>query len=81
MLVIHSRIAPQANPDAELELTFEARSKSRLRCFTTAGEEVGLFLYRPSVFATYGSGKCTYGNGDVASGRGDPAGQLPSGEA
>lgn len=46
MLVIHSRIAPQAAADAELELTFEARSKSRLRCFTTAGEEVGLFLER-----------------------------------
>ncbi|EJO91564.1 urease accessory protein UreE [Ectopseudomonas mendocina DLHK] len=46
MLVIHTRIAPQAAADAELELTFEARSKSRLRCFTTAGEEVGLFLER-----------------------------------
>lgn len=46
MLVIHSRIAPQSACDAELELTFEARSKSRLRCFTTDGEEVGLFLER-----------------------------------
>lgn len=46
MLVIHSRIAPQAAFDTELELTFEARSKSRLRCFTIDGEEVGLFLER-----------------------------------
>ena len=46
MLVIHSRIAPQSACDAELELTFEARSKSRLRCFTTDSEEVGLFLER-----------------------------------
>ena len=46
MLEIHARIAPQNTCDAELELTFEARSKSRLRCFTTGGEEVGLFLER-----------------------------------
>ena len=46
MLAIHHRIAPQANCDAELQLSFEARSKSRLRCFTTTGEEVGLFLER-----------------------------------
>lgn len=46
MLVIHQRIAPQDHWDAELELTFEARSKSRLRCFTTQDEEVGLFLER-----------------------------------
>jgi len=46
MLVIHHRTAPEANADAELELTFEARSKSRLRCFSTIGEDVGLFLER-----------------------------------
>ncbi|BAP78159.1 urease accessory protein UreE [Pseudomonas sp. MT-1] len=46
MLVIHHRTSPQANADAELELTFEARSKSRLRCFSTTGEDVGLFLER-----------------------------------
>lgn len=46
MLVIHSRIEPQNTVDAELELTFEARSKTRLRCFSTSGEEVGLFLER-----------------------------------
>ncbi|MCU1718773.1 urease accessory protein UreE [Pseudomonas sp. 5P_3.1_Bac2] len=46
MLVIHERIAQQPTCDAELELSFEARSKSRLRCFTRAGEEVGLFLER-----------------------------------
>jgi len=52
MLVIHQRIATQATWDAELELTFEARSKSRLRCFTTQGEDVGLFLERgqPALF-------------------------------
>lgn len=46
MLVIHQRTAARETWDAELELTFEARSKSRLRCFTTQGEEVGLFLER-----------------------------------
>ncbi|CAD5107028.1 urease accessory protein UreE [Zestomonas carbonaria] len=46
MLVIQQRIAPRDTWDAELHLTFEARSKSRLRCFTTTGEEVGLFLER-----------------------------------
>lgn len=48
MLVIHQRTTLQADPSAyaELELTYEARSKSRLRCFTTSGEEVGLFLER-----------------------------------
>ena len=42
MLVIHRRITPQPHCDAELELTFEARSKSRLRCFSRSGEDVGL---------------------------------------
>jgi urease accessory protein len=46
MLVIHSRIQPQESWDAELHLSFAARSKSRLRCFTVAGEDVGLFLER-----------------------------------
>jgi len=46
MLTIRQRTAPRPEWDAELELTFEARSKSRLRCFTTSGEEVGLFLER-----------------------------------
>lgn len=46
MLVIHQRTAPRPHWDAELELTFEARSKSRLRCFAADGEEVGLFLER-----------------------------------
>ena len=31
---------------AELQLNFEARSKSRLRCFSADGEDVGLFLER-----------------------------------
>ncbi|RJG10575.1 urease accessory protein UreE [Pseudomonas cavernicola] len=46
MLVIQSRIPPQPHWDAELLLSYAARSKSRLRCFTTAGEDVGLFLER-----------------------------------
>ena len=46
MLVIHTRIGEHNSHDAELLLTYEARSKSRLRCFTTDGEEVGLFLER-----------------------------------
>lgn len=46
MLVIHHRTTACPNHDAELELTYEARSKSRLRCFTSQGEEVGLFLER-----------------------------------
>ncbi|WP_426119731.1 urease accessory protein UreE [Pseudomonas sp. DSP3-2-2] len=46
MLVIHRRIEPQAEWAAELHLNFEARSKSRLRCFSAEGEDVGLFLER-----------------------------------
>ncbi|WP_349571263.1 urease accessory protein UreE [Azotobacter salinestris] len=46
MLMIRQRTAARPDWDAELELSFEARSKSRLRCFTTAGEDVGLFLER-----------------------------------
>lgn len=46
MLVIHHRTCSPGPHDAELELTFDARSKSRLHCFTTSGEEVGLFLER-----------------------------------
>ena len=46
MLVIHRKIAPQSTWAAELLLNFEARSKSRLRCFSSSGEDVGLFLER-----------------------------------
>lgn len=46
MLVIHRRSPVHDRWDAELELTYEARSKRRLRCFSTCGEEVGLFLDR-----------------------------------
>lgn len=46
MLVIHRRIPATPDIDAELELTYDARSKSRLRCFSRDGEEVGLFLER-----------------------------------
>ena len=46
MLVINQRIAAQDSADAELLLSFESRSKSRLHCYTTSGEEVGLFLQR-----------------------------------
>lgn len=46
MLVIQERLPPHEQWDEELLLTYEARSKSRLRCFTVAGEDVGLFLER-----------------------------------
>lgn len=46
MLVIHHRLEPQAHWDEELHLNFDARSKSRLRCFSATGEDVGLFLDR-----------------------------------
>ncbi|MFC0709682.1 urease accessory protein UreE [Azorhizophilus paspali] len=46
MLMIRQRTTARPEWDAELELSFEARSKSRLRCFTTTGEDVGLFLER-----------------------------------
>lgn len=46
MLVIHQRLPAQEHWDAELLLTYEARSKSRLRCFSISGEDVGLFLER-----------------------------------
>ncbi|WP_263140856.1 urease accessory protein UreE [Pseudomonas sp. RIT-PI-AD] len=46
MLVIRHRIETQPHWDAELELNYEARSKSRLRCFSGDGEDVGLFLER-----------------------------------
>ncbi len=46
MLVVQSRCAPQDTWDAELHLTYDARSKSRLRATTSAGEDVGLFLER-----------------------------------
>jgi len=46
MLVIRQRIDPRPEWQAELELTYDARSKSRLRCFSTSGEDVGLFLER-----------------------------------
>ena len=37
MLVIRQRIAPALMWQAELELTYDARSKSRLRCFSSSG--------------------------------------------
>ena len=46
MLVIRQRIDARPEWQAELELTYDARSKSRLRCFSTSGEDVGLFLER-----------------------------------
>lgn len=46
MLVIEQRIAAVDRADAELLLSFEARSKSRLHCYTQCGEETGLFLDR-----------------------------------
>lgn len=46
MLVIRQRTSSHPHADAELTLSYDARSKSRLRCFTTGGEDVGLFLER-----------------------------------
>ncbi|MBF7142049.1 MULTISPECIES: urease accessory protein UreE [Pseudomonas] len=46
MLVIHRRLSAQPTWNAEVHLTYEARSKSRLRCFAQGGEDVGLFLER-----------------------------------
>ncbi|GGM14470.1 urease accessory protein UreE [Pseudomonas asuensis] len=46
MLVIHTRLPSPALWDEEVHLTFEARSKSRLRTVTASGEDVGLFLER-----------------------------------
>ena len=46
MLVIHRRVQPHPVWSAELHLNFEARSKSRLRCFSSDAEDVGLFLER-----------------------------------
>ncbi|MBA1241145.1 urease accessory protein UreE [Pseudomonas japonica] len=46
MLVIHRRTPPQPSWAAEIHLNYEARSKSRLRCFAADGEDVGLFLER-----------------------------------
>jgi urease accessory protein len=46
MLVIHRRTVSKPDWSAELHLNFEARSKSRLRCFSAEGEDVGLFLER-----------------------------------
>ena len=44
MLVINQRLEQAAGWDAELLLTFELRSKTRLRTRASNGEEVGLFL-------------------------------------
>lgn len=44
MLLIETRLPPQAGHDAILRLPFELRQKSRLRTRLESGEEVGLFL-------------------------------------
>ena len=49
MLVISKTLPPQSRFDAELELPFDLRQKSRLRTRTGDGEEVGLFLQRGHV--------------------------------
>ena len=49
MLLIQKRCAPRAHHDDELVLTFQLRSKSRLRTRLASGEEVGLFLERGSL--------------------------------
>ena len=49
MLIVHQKIAAQANCDAELVLSFEQRQKSRLRTRLADGREIGLFLGRGTV--------------------------------
>ena len=49
MLVVQESIATAAQWDAELELQFNERSKSRLRTRVRDGEEIGLFLARGTV--------------------------------
>ena len=46
MLVIEQRAQPGARPTEQLILSFERRSKSRLRTRLASGEEVGLSLQR-----------------------------------
>jgi urease accessory protein len=49
MLLIERRAPEDAEATERLSLTFELRSKSRLRTRLDSGEEVGLFLERGSV--------------------------------
>lgn len=49
MLIVRARCDPSARVDAELELPFELRQKSRLRTRVRDGEEIGLFLERGSL--------------------------------
>ena len=44
MLVITKRVDDPSHWDAELVMSFELRSKSRLRTTASSGEDVGLFL-------------------------------------
>ena len=46
MLVVQSRCAPRDTSDTDPHPPYDARSKSRLRATTSAGEDVGLFLER-----------------------------------
>ena len=49
MLVVQSRSEPVPHWDEELEMTFEQRSKARLRTMVRSGEEIGIFLPRGGV--------------------------------
>ncbi|HUH91749.1 MAG TPA: urease accessory protein UreE [Casimicrobiaceae bacterium] len=49
MLIVERRIAPQAQVDAELWLSFEERRKARQRLRLVSGEEAALFLDRGAV--------------------------------
>jgi urease accessory protein len=49
MLVVEQRLPAPAAHDAQLELPFEQRQKSRLRTRLVDGEEIGLFLERGTV--------------------------------
>jgi urease accessory protein len=49
MLLIETLYTGDAAPAARLELSFDARTKSRLRTQLAEGEEVGLFLPRGTI--------------------------------
>ncbi len=49
MLIVQKRIAAQPACDAELNLPFEMRQKTRLRTTLASGEEIGLFLERGTI--------------------------------
>ena len=76
MLVIRQRIDARPEWQAELELTYDARSKSRLRCFSTSGEDVGLFLERGQ--PPLHDGECLLAGDGRVGGGGRPTPHAPN---